>query len=778
MYLRSADVDRYGPLFDYRPPIGDGITVISGPNEAGKSLYLEAVLRLLDPAVEDVMHPSPRVRETPTGRVVVEHNGSVIECTGDAAICEQANFDPRHLQSIFVVQDTDLALPREQEYYTSLVETLGDIHTTEIERITDSLKDRGRLTDTRLNIASSQSADNARTVHEEAETLAGQIRSYVEEVEAEGLDELAARRLDVQRAITATRTELDEQAEAKTVAEYEHLSTQLETYRSASETLSDLEAVDRDSLETLRERHNSLEHDRDELVDVEEQIKDRRSEIETLEQHLDELRDRQAELDNREPGVDTTRQRLQTYRDQRATSRGTDRWRTMSRWAMVAGLVGAGLAGAAGAISGSLGALGLGALLLLVGITGGVLSVRATQQEAAVETARKAVLEAARDAGFDVASIEDVAPAIEAYDQEVETVERKRVRTDQALTTAREELEDLEAKRETLEREIDGHVEHRDEMLAAVDVGSIEAYEDLVERKEEAIQERETAKQSLIDRFGEPGDRPPMEKADSWAADLEEMIADIDLEEVEGDTFDEEAYDELQADIETLEAELRTVTEALEEHDDTLDEFDERARGLRSGPFVGRSLQLPARSVTGLEALADDLEAVVTAIERDADLSRKAIDLFETIERREEQKMTDLFDPAGPASETFERLTDGRYTEVAYDADEHAIVVERADGRTFGPETLSQGTTDQLYFASRVSLAQQLLGEDTGFLILDDPFLAADYDRLHRGFQTLLELAESGWQILYLTAKREVAESMVETYDLAHIELEGPSGGM
>ena len=101
--------------------------------------------------------------------------------------------------------------------------------------------------------------------------------------------------------------------------------------------------------------------------------------------------------------------------------------------------------------------------------------------------------------------------------------------------------------------------------------------------------------------------------------------------------------------------------------------------------------------------------------------------------------------------------------------------MERQDGREFRPEVLSQGTKDQLYFATRISLAQQLLGSTPGFLLLDDPFLAADPDRLDQGFQTLQELAADGWQILYLTAKQEVSETMVEEHDLSHTKIESLS---
>jgi hypothetical protein len=91
------------------------------------------------------MNTGPRLSETPTGRVVVEHNGERYECGGSTSLCEITQIEPAHLQSVFVVQDNDLQLPSDQEYYTSLIEKLGDIHTTEINAIQSALKDRGRL---------------------------------------------------------------------------------------------------------------------------------------------------------------------------------------------------------------------------------------------------------------------------------------------------------------------------------------------------------------------------------------------------------------------------------------------------------------------------------------------------------------------------------------------------------------------------------------------------------------------------------------------------------
>ncbi|GAB3705227.1 ATP-binding protein [Halorubrum pallidum] len=775
MRLTTAEIDRYGPLYDCRPPSQDGLSVISGPNEAGKTLYLEALLQLLEPDVADVMDPSPRVNQTPTGRAVVEHNDEQYEFDGKTSLCDITQIEPSHLQSVFVVRDSDLQLPSNQEYYTSLIEKLGDIHTTEINAITSALKDRGRLTNRRLNISSDQSYHNAGDVHDKANALAEEIREYTEKIEEEGLDELDTRRLRVKRELRETREQLNEQQRAKTVAEYERLSKQLDTYRSTSDQLAELEDYDRDTLEELRALSNDLKRDKEDLRELDDDIEKKQGEVGETTEELEELNDQQSDLERRESAVDDVRTALETYRDRQDEATGADRRIELMRPAALVSLLGAGGAGVVGAITGTLSAVGLGVLLLLVSAICGVLYYQANQRLTGIETAREAALQTARDAGFDVEAVNEVAPAIESFDGKLSRIRERTAKKEQEHQSAQNTLEELRDDKSELQTQIKEQENELRERLEEANVESIEEYEEVVGMREDLEPDKQTAKQSLVDRFAEQDADDPENKAEAWEDELNELVTDVDTDEVDTDTYDDEKLQQLEAEVKRLERKRDDLQERLDEHDDTLDKFDRRARTLNSQPFIGRSLDLDTRSKEGLETLAEDLNSVVQQLDEDADISRKALEIFGRIESKEEQKLSDLFDPDGPASRTFEQLTGGRYKQVAYDPDAHDLVVERQDGRTLSPEVLSQGTKDQLYFATRVSLAQQLLGSTPGFLLLDDPFLAADPDRLNQGFQTLQELADDGWQILYLTAKQEVSETMVEEYDLNHTKMEPSS---
>jgi uncharacterized protein YhaN len=53
--------------------------------------------------------------------------------------------------------------------------------------------------------------------------------------------------------------------------------------------------------------------------------------------------------------------------------------------------------------------------------------------------------------------------------------------------------------------------------------------------------------------------------------------------------------------------------------------------------------------------------------------------------------------------------------------------------------------------ALRVGFAARWLKKDGLFLVLDDAFQHADWERRERLVDLVMDLARSGWQILYLT---------------------------
>ena len=70
-----------------------------------------------------------------------------------------------------------------------------------------------------------------------------------------------------------------------------------------------------------------------------------------------------------------------------------------------------------------------------------------------------------------------------------------------------------------------------------------------------------------------------------------------------------------------------------------------------------------------------------------------------------------------------------------------------------------------------MSLGERLLGRP-GFFIMDDAFISSDSLRFDKEVGLIGKLAQRGWQVLYLTASKEVAERLSTIADNPVISFE------
>ena len=98
------------------------------------------------------------------------------------------------------------------------------------------------------------------------------------------------------------------------------------------------------------------------------------------------------------------------------------------------------------------------------------------------------------------------------------------------------------------------------------------------------------------------------------------------------------------------------------------------------------------------------------------------------------------------------RITDGRYKRVRVDDTNLGIDVFSPEKDGWVPVTdLSQGTLDVVYLAARLGLVRLVTGDRRPPLILDDPFVTLDDGRAPRALELLREVA-ADFQVIYLTA--------------------------
>jgi uncharacterized protein YhaN len=88
-------------------------------------------------------------------------------------------------------------------------------------------------------------------------------------------------------------------------------------------------------------------------------------------------------------------------------------------------------------------------------------------------------------------------------------------------------------------------------------------------------------------------------------------------------------------------------------------------------------------------------------------------------------------------------------------------VTDSIKGAPVAPERLSQGTSEQLYLCARIALVEALTHDESAPVMLDDPFINYDGDRLSAAVKVLAETA-GGRQLFLFTCQDDVKELAAE----------------
>jgi len=165
--------------------------------------------------------------------------------------------------------------------------------------------------------------------------------------------------------------------------------------------------------------------------------------------------------------------------------------------------------------------------------------------------------------------------------------------------------------------------------------------------------------------------------------------------------------------------------------------------------------QAPERSAEDLEA---ELDRAVREFERQRAEGEALLRIRAALERILEARGTDdpLAGLAQAVSRHFSDLTEGRYPEVALEGTAPA----RVGGELALPTThLSQGTMGSLALATRLALAELYLGESGGFLMVDDPFIDMDPERRAAAARVVGAFAKKR-QVIYFTCHPNHTEEL------------------
>ena len=650
MRIKEVSIQRYGPLRPFHAKFKKSVCVVFGPGGSGKTLTIDALLKILlgEDAKEYIRHGE--IEETPAGYLVIEKDGKEYKLDERKHLKDipGLEIDPSELKSIFVIQDADIRISDEDKFYGRVTSKLIGVRTEDIRRIEDELRKRGRLTPS-LEILNKH-PHKFGTKLNDAKRLLDEIGTYVEKAKSEGIGKLEKEKFDIKWDLKSLEESIELQEKAKKKSEFNKLET---AFNEAKQSLQELKALpDKDGISQLNAKLLNLRKEKVKLPQLEIEIKSWKKRFQYL---------------------------------------------TISTAISFAGLM---------AFSREL----IFSIIPFILLFASLISLYKWHQSDKSLT-------------------------------QIVTIKQSLVEEAQALRIEAKTVEEAEEKITWVIKETEEKQATFNQKKGILGTG---------------LQINEKEQEKFLEKVKNA---------------LTKIRQSIDLS-VSVD-HDEEKLEEVKKQKRGKETRLEEVEERLQEHQKTMLDFSERAQQLQFiDEFSNFKLDTEIKNLESLENLMKWLNQYVEQIEKDAELSLEAFKIVRELELKEEAKSEELFGKDDQASMIFRDITSGMFEGVNYDSSAGEILVKPSHEKNSRKASeLSRSEWAQLYTAIRIALGEKLLKGESGFFIVEEPFIHSDTERLLKEFDLLKNLSERGWQTLYFTAKDEVKQGLPKQMDVDIIEL-------
>ena len=756
MKLKEFSILRYGPLPNTERILLHDFNLFWGRNEDGKTLTIDALVKLLVGRNVKDFKDIDRVEERPEGYVIMEDDkGKEIKLPEKGDLTKIADLTPSECRNIFVIRNSDLsiALP-EGEFYTAVTDRLTGLRTQEISEAKETLREIAKITPQGAfkNIGD----DKLKTRVEKAKELVRKVGALAKKIEEEGFGELEQESVRLEEEIERIGHDLRNLEDARKREEFEKGKEVLDKLTNALEEIKGLEIYNeadkqlwRDCERESRTQGEQKERSLAELRELEGQLSETGKKLREVEREFTIFEERKKKLD------DEVKPELRNYEMGLGKVKSEEAKNKFYTAAAIASVALLSIAVIATVLSPSPTFYGLLALFLISTVIFAALKLLFTQRKAHLAAVFERIRLTASRFEFDAESPEKLYSSIQKFEQEYENKSEGL----QSVRSSKEKLEEkIEELRDSEIPKIQDRINEAEQKIHGIRIKSkeesLEKYAEKLAWKEElesSIREQESV---LRSHFGEKGNRLD-ENISHWGEEIQKLEEYKDKAKntkynvTVASTLDEERR-KRQRDSEEVREKigpLQNEMEAVERETNEILRLDE---------------PLYCHTSVDLKAIKDKLQCFAEENENDKENASKAIEIFGEMEKEEREKVSELFGSESPVSKYFNQITNGLYEEVLFDREMLKIQVKRRDGTILAAEKLSGGAYDQLYLSIRLALGEKLLKGKKGFFIMDDPFIKADPDRLQRQIEALKKISELEWQVVYFSAKGEIKDTLKE----------------
>lgn len=197
-----------------------------------------------------------------------------------------------------------------------------------------------------------------------------------------------------------------------------------------------------------------------------------------------------------------------------------------------------------------------------------------------------------------------------------------------------------------------------------------------------------------------------------------------------------------QSKLDQVENELKILDDKVKEEEERLSQLKTKICSITEADISANWTDL----IDSLYLKKEDVKKELNEIESKIISGIKVHEIIKEFHLEEDIKLLEGLN-SKEVSEYLYLLT-GKYKKLSFEDDDISV---SDDYDNFLLKDLSTGAKEQVMLALRIGFLKRLMKQDSAFLILDDAFQHSDYTKRPILVETLFNLANNGWQMIYFT---------------------------
>ncbi len=800
IWISDISVWSYGPLTSINfSSLNPGLVLIYGPNEAGKTLLLESILKSILFLSSD-FKKNDRIDDNPNSKIIINKAyGDDLESFAfpekrdkfsEIMEIELNNQSlDRLFRNTFIIRNSDLKIPEEKGYFSTVSNIVMGWDYKDLESVEVEIRNLGRLTKT------NRGTNKIKKLRKDAVDLRSDIMLYLKEYKETEYESYEIKILEAKKEIKVNKSRLEILRNIEGKSKYEKSKRYLDKFVKVSHDLEPLKEFNTDSLNKLKLINNSIEDFKTRLNERGNRSSDNIIELEKTIKEQEEIKEDLVELEEKKTNFEILSKNIENwgvFSEKIGDVQNREQYIKFSYIFAILSLIT--LPGSI--ISLIMELIVLGFSFMIFGIIFGFMIFYDLRKFFRYSTLYRRILTIINitiKVGIKLFSNETYEENIQTLINSVSVptlkywLEKVEIKTKQfhelldnlklnlnscnsKINVFQGQINQNRIKEEEYQRKLNSNQEEKHNFLTRLKVNDNNAFNIKVEKRKDFEGKKEKYRSHLQDFFG--NDTKTIENWQLKLTDKYEKYRDLEVDIVDNYSEIHKEQEEIHRKIEDeLPERIEKWNKTLSQHKSKLDSFAGRQNEVKLVDFKVLEENLEIKTIYQLGALNQKINDLIVLIDNDKDLALLALEIFEEIEKEETERIIKLFKNAN-ISNLFKKITNGRYIDVKftddYEKNKNYVLVKKPDGQSLLSNLLSLGTNDQLLFSIRFALAEKLLNGNLGFFLFDDAFITSDPQRLKNQFEILKSFADKGWQIIYFSNKYEILK-LFETNQIKSI---------